>query len=340
MYDGTSTPRASAPAPPSRQFSFTDWQTNNPSAPPPGDKLDAEFDRSNTAINQTLTWAGTSLNTDGSLRDGSVKQSTLVSGLFDDVAQSIIDEVQPLVDQANGYASAASASAGTAASSSSSALSSANSAGNAATLAQTYRDQASTAATTANAAATTAGNNATTATNAASNAQGSEADALDYSVLAQAWAEHMPDTIPPNILAVEDITGDHWSARWWATRAAEIVALAKAPVSTYVYFPSGSQTTFAGSDFHGAVLSLDPTIQSAGVYVNGSRIIQGTDFTPSTDQVSLIAGAANAGDVVEVTVTSLGALPPAPLIADLIARVGVLEAELTAYRSQARSERA
>src|SRR5262245_17773969 len=31
----------------------------------------------------------------------------------------------------------------------------------------------------------------------------------------------MPDTIPPNILAVMDITGDHWSSRWWANRAHE-----------------------------------------------------------------------------------------------------------------------
>ena len=45
----------------------------------------------------------------------------------------------------------------------------------------------------------------------------------DYSILAQAWAEHMPDTIPPNILAVMNITGDHWSSRWWAHRAQIIV---------------------------------------------------------------------------------------------------------------------
>jgi hypothetical protein len=37
------------------------------------------------------------------------------------------------------------------------------------------------------------------------------------------WAEHMPDVIPPNILATNAITGAHWSARWWANRAAQIV---------------------------------------------------------------------------------------------------------------------
>jgi hypothetical protein len=30
----------------------------------------------------------------------------------------------------------------------------------------------------------------------------------------------MPDTIPPNILALTAVTGEHWSSRWWASRAA------------------------------------------------------------------------------------------------------------------------
>ena len=45
---------------------------------------------------------------------------------------------------------------------------------------------------------------------------GSEA----WSHVSKEWAEHMPDTIPPNILAMEAITGDHWSSRWWANRSA------------------------------------------------------------------------------------------------------------------------
>lgn len=44
--------------------------------------------------------------------------------------------------------------------------------------------------------------------------------AQDYAQVSIEWAEHMPDTIPPNILAVNAITGDHWSSRWWANRAA------------------------------------------------------------------------------------------------------------------------
>jgi hypothetical protein len=44
--------------------------------------------------------------------------------------------------------------------------------------------------------------------------------AQDYAQVSIEWAEHMPDTIPPNILAINAITGDHWSSRWWANRSA------------------------------------------------------------------------------------------------------------------------
>jgi hypothetical protein len=65
---------------------------------------------------------------------------------------------------------------------------------------------------------------------APTDATGDLALAQLYAVLAQAWAEYMPGTIPPNILAVMDITGDHWSSRWWANRAAQIVnSLATTP---------------------------------------------------------------------------------------------------------------
>lgn len=42
----------------------------------------------------------------------------------------------------------------------------------------------------------------------------------DYAQVSIEWAEHMPDTIPPNVLAINAITGDHWSSRWWANQSA------------------------------------------------------------------------------------------------------------------------
>jgi hypothetical protein len=131
--DGSSRPRAPQPAPPERGFSFTDWQVSNPTAPPPGDKLDAELDRTNQAVEDVIGWVSTSLNSDGSLVEPPVGE--------------------PPPDT------------------------------------------------------------------------GGAAAAFDYAEVSQAWAEHMPDTIPPNILAVMGVTGDHWSARWWANQAAQALSM-------------------------------------------------------------------------------------------------------------------
>lgn len=139
-----SRPRAPMPVPPDRQFSFTDFQVSNPTAPPPGDKLDAELDRTNQAVEDVIEWVSTSLNSDGSLVEPPV--------------------TEPPEDT------------------------------------------------------------------------GAVALAEDWAEVSIAWAEHMPDTIPPNILATNAITGDHWSSRWWANYAAQAVenALHGAPGAAYI----------------------------------------------------------------------------------------------------------
>ena len=54
----------------------------------------------------------------------------------------------------------------------------------------------------------------------ASDDAGAAAVSADYAQVAIEWAEHLPDTIPPNILAINSISGQHWSSCWWALRAA------------------------------------------------------------------------------------------------------------------------
>ena len=49
---------------------------------------------------------------------------------------------------------------------------------------------------------------------------GAAATSADYAQVSIEWAEHLPDTIPPNILAINSISGQHWSSRWWALRSA------------------------------------------------------------------------------------------------------------------------
>jgi hypothetical protein len=200
-----------------RQFSFTDFAVNNPTTPPPGDKLDSEFDNTNGVVAAVEQWVLTSLNTDGSIRDAIIGENNLVPGLFDSVSGSIIADVQPLVDQAINASGQAEQSSQGAAASASNAQTQANAALGAAT-------EAETAASSAAQSEGNAQTYATTATNAADDATGSLAQCTDYGLVCQAWAEHMPDTIPPNILAVMGVTGDHWSSRWWANEAATTVS--------------------------------------------------------------------------------------------------------------------
>src|SRR5262245_23154740 len=47
----------------------------------------------------------------------------------------------------------------------------------------------------------------------------SRAEAEAWARSSALWAEHMPDTLPDNAVKIMDITGDHWSSRWWANRA-------------------------------------------------------------------------------------------------------------------------
>jgi hypothetical protein len=216
-------PRAPQPAPPVRQFSFTDFQTNNPTAPPPGDRLDGEIDRANQAVADTIAWASTSLNSDGSLKPFAVGKDQLQPGLFDHVANDAEARIAPLIDAA---AAAADSVRTTASEADASALAAADQNARAQDAAGRSSSDAQDAASSAAEAAQSARDaqaSADAADNSANHADLAENVCIDYGVLTEAWAEHMPDTIPPNILATMDVTGDHWSSRWWANRAHEIV---------------------------------------------------------------------------------------------------------------------
>lgn len=54
--------------------------------------------------------------------------------------------------------------------------------------------------------------------------EGATATSADWAQVSIEWAEHMPDTIPGNILAISAITGQHWSSRWWANKAGSIMS--------------------------------------------------------------------------------------------------------------------
>ena len=314
---------APEPVPPVRQYSFTDWQVNNPTAPPPGDRLDAEFDRANGAISDTIAWTGTSLNTDGTLRTGIVDEQQLVPGLFDHIADDAVAQVQPMVVEAENAAQQALNSASAALSYSTLAGGSATQAGQSATTARGAATGAQTSASAALDSANAASASASDATNSANHADGSAAGAQAYADVGMAWAEHMPDIIPPNILAVQAVTGDHWSARWWANQALNSISdmedlLAKVPpmavVNYYTYIATAGQTVFNGPDRNGHALVYPATsLVTLLVYENGLLRTPVDDYTGTVNTVTFLAPCA-AGDIVQIQVegvtTQAGAYLP------------------------------
>lgn len=97
---------------------------------------------------------------------------------------------------------------------------------------------------------------------------GGTAVASDYAQVSIEWAEHMPDTIPPNILAINAITGDHWSSRWWANRAASMFG----GVIAWTYlgpFPTPPTATPTGDPLQAGMLYYNTISETMFVW-NGS----------------------------------------------------------------------
>lgn len=101
---------------------------------------------------------------------------------------------------------------------------------------------------------------------------GAVAVAADYAQVSIEWAEHMPDTVPPNVLIATGITGQHWSSRWWATRA----AAAFGGQMAYLYLgpqPFPPTTTPTGGTIPIGAIYYDTTL-------NGTYVWNGTAWEP------------------------------------------------------------
>ena len=215
-------PPTPPPTDPVRQYSFTDFGTNNPTTPPPGDKIDQELDRGNAAITQLKAFVRQSLADDGSIKPGAIGNDQLSLDLTTDITNDVLAQVNPQVSAAQGHASAAQNSATTAATQATNAQNQANAAAGHATTASDAKDLAIVARDQAQAHATTASNASGTATNARNTAQASEGKALNYAQLAQLWSEFLDgnNSIPGANLDQMGVSGAHWSARWWALQSA------------------------------------------------------------------------------------------------------------------------
>jgi hypothetical protein len=207
-----------------RAFSFSDWTRHHPAEPPPGDMLDATFDAQNSRIAELEQLVLGVLRSDGRLQNQIVSLDSLAPDFlldFDRILAQSIKETADLVRIPAENAIKSGLSAVLGAEDAKMAAAQAEIARNAIWQAktqvfgaisdldlrirqlQTLVDQAEARWVTDN----------QDWDDAASEAQA-------WSESSRLWAEHMPDTLPDNALKVMDVTGDHWSSRWWANQAA------------------------------------------------------------------------------------------------------------------------
>ena len=107
---------------------------------------------------------------------------------------------------------------------------------------------------------------------------GAVATASDYADVSREWAEHMPDTIPGNILAINAITGDHWSSRWWANYAGTLVA-------GYSPLPPSPAGRLFRQALTPTAVNVFPNLNSAADGTYFEMIINGAVYLPNLPPV-------------------------------------------------------
>ena len=209
-----------------KTFSFASWASDHPSDPVPGDRIDIQFANHRKAIESLDDAIRRLVRADGKLNHDLLTEESmpqdLLRGLASQTRREVQEFVDPLVAQTRNH------------------LRDLEQAqlDLQATLAEIKaRQREATKLLDATASlsevvhthARQAMQSVTRATNlqaqAYEDANWNELQANtaeDWALVSTTWAEFMDGnaTIPPNILASNSITGDHWSSRWWAHRAA------------------------------------------------------------------------------------------------------------------------
>ncbi len=205
-------------------FSFGSWDQDHPGERPPGDRLDAQFQELIRGQRVLAERIDTLLRSDGLLRNGIVTRDTLASDIADDLARNFRRQVEPELVSASSASLVAEAASRAATVSREGAERAAVSASSAASVVADARQAALHALLRlreeVEARLIALQNASDVVDNYANDASYFANLASKYCELAGEWAEHMPDTIPPNTLAVMNISGSHWSSRWWAMQSA------------------------------------------------------------------------------------------------------------------------
>ena len=209
-----------------KTFSFASWATDHPSDPVPGDRIDIEFNAHRAAIESLDEAVRRLIRADGKLNHDLLTEESmpkdLLVALVSKTRREIQDFTDPLIAQTKRHLSDLEAAQFDLQ----------------ATLAEIKARQREATKLLDSTAALSEivhahARQAMQAVTRAANVQAQTVEdanwnelqantSQDWALVSTTWAEFMDGnaTIPPNILASNSITGDHWSSRWWAHRAA------------------------------------------------------------------------------------------------------------------------
>lgn len=220
-------PGPSSFTPPERKFNFTEFSRDHSTEQQPGTALDAQFNNHAQAIGSLAKVTLPLVREDGELASEIVGKDQLKPDVLEDIEKQIDSAVAPYAAEARGSAKLADAASKSA--------QAAEIGANAvyASVSQDVdfiRGEADTslgkivaAVEAAQRARADIEAKAKAVEESRSDAEQATATAEDLAIVCQAWAEHLPDKIPPNILAIMGVTGDHWSSRFWANQASQTV---------------------------------------------------------------------------------------------------------------------
>jgi hypothetical protein len=194
-----------------------------PTTPQPGDELDRQFQEVIRAATETLATLHLIQRDDGRLANASVYLETLAPDLYDKIIAEVTPDLSASLNASASYAAQAAASATQSQTYLAGTSQAADDAVVAASAAGRSEQAAQSAASLAASAAAAAANSETFAGNSESHAEQAANEARMSAEMSIAWAEHMPGTIPPQYLPSNAVTAEHWSSRWWAHRAGEII---------------------------------------------------------------------------------------------------------------------
>lgn len=206
-----------------RVFSFADWSRSHPGSPHPGDMLDAQFDEIIDKVDDWDARVRRAITEDGKIAYNAIDNQSVVPQIAEAVyhqARTRIEAQIHAVDRAAKMAKEAKDQAEAALIRASQLQAQAQILEDSlAPVTRAALDSVDSLLADAKAMLDQAKSAQDGWTNAEKDAFSADQNAMLWAEVSQDWAEHMPDTIPPNTLAAMGISGEHWSARWWANRA-------------------------------------------------------------------------------------------------------------------------